>query len=196
MALERLRSLAASFVQIIQRFPADRGGVSAVEFALVLPLMLIIYAGCGEVTTALIIDRKVSRAASTISDLVAQQMTINSAQMSNIFDAATAILEPYDSSVAKAVVVVVNITSSGQTVAWSKARNDIAATVNAAPPAGLAVDTKIFPAGSQVVVGRLTYAYTSPFAEILKSVTGSGVYNLTHLFYLKPRQGKTIAFTN
>jgi Flp pilus assembly protein TadG len=155
----------------------------------------MIYAGCGEVTTALVIDRKVSRAASTISDLVAQQTSVSTALMNNIFDATTAILEPYDASVAKVVVVVVNITSSGQTVAWSKAHNDTAATANAAPPTGLSVSGDFASAGDQVLVGRVTYAYTSPFADIMKSLTGGAVYDLKHVFFLKPRQGKTIAFT-
>ncbi len=192
----RSRSVAAGFSRLARRFAAERGGVSAVEFAMILPLMLVIYAGCGEVTTALVIDRKVSRAASTISDLVAQQTSISTASMNNIFDATTAILEPYDASVAKVLLVVVNITSSGQTVAWSKARNDTAATARAAPPTGLTVSSDIASVGDQVVVGRVTYSYTSPFAGIVKSITGSPTYNLKHVFYLKPRQGTTITFTN
>ena len=181
--------------RLVRRFAVERRGVSAVEFALILPLMLVIYAGCGEVTTALIVDRKVSRAASTISDLVAQQSSVSAAAMNGIFDATTAILEPYDVSVAKVVLVVVDITSSGQKVAWSKARRDTAATVNVAPPAGLAVPSAIATVGDEVVVGRVTYAFTSPFANVMKSITGNSVYNLQHVFYLKPRQGKTIAFT-
>ena len=96
--------------RLVRRFAVERRGVSAVEFALILPLMLVIYAGCGEVTTALIVDRKVSRAASTISDLVAQQSSVSAAAMNGIFDATTAILEPYDVSLAKVVLVVVDIT--------------------------------------------------------------------------------------
>ena len=188
--------LMAGLVRLARRLASECGGVSAVEFALILPLMLIIYAGCGEVTTALIIDRKVSRAASTISDLVAQQTSVSATLMGNIFDATTAIIEPYDARVAKVVVAVVNVTSSGQRVAWSKARNDTAATANATPPAGLAVPTAIASVGDQVVVGRVTYTYTSPFANVLKSITGGTEYNLNHIFYLKPRQGKTITFTN
>lgn len=188
--------LATGLARLARRLATERGGVSAVEFALILPLMLIIYAGCGEVTTALIIDRKVSRAASTISDLVAQQTSVSAALMENIFDATTAIIEPYDANVAKVVVAVVTVTSSGQSVAWSKAHNDTAATANATPPAGLAVPAAIASVGDQVVVGRVTYTYTSPFANVLKSITGGTDYNLNHIFYLKPRQGKTITFTN
>lgn len=191
----RFGHLGVRLGRLVGRFAVERRGVSAVEFALILPLMLIIYAGCGEVTTALIVDRKVSRAASTISDLVAQQSSISSAMMNNIFDATTAIIEPYDASVAKVVLVVVDITSSGQKVAWSKARHDTPATVNVAPPAGLAVPDTIATVGDEVVVGRVTYAFTSPFANVMKSITGSTVYNLEHVFFLKPRQGNTITFT-
>lgn len=193
--VERVRPLVACLSRLVRRFAVERRGVSAVEFALILPLMLVIYAGCGEVTTALIVDRKVSRAASTISDLVAQQTSVSAATMTNIFDATTAILEPYDVSAAKVVLVVIDVTSSGQKVAWSKARGDTAATANVAPPAGLAVPASIATVGDEIVVGRVTYAYTSPFANVMKSITGGTVYNLKHVFYLKPRQGTTIAFT-
>jgi len=193
--VERFPAMMTGIVRLIRRFTVERGGVSAVEFALILPLMLVIYAGCGELTSALIMDRKVSRAASTISDLVAQQTSVSTTLMNGIFDATAAILEPYDSSVAKVVVVVVDIKSSGQTVAWSKARHDTAATANAAPPTALTVPSAIASVGDEVVVGRVTYSYSSPFANVMQSITGSSVYNLSHIFYLKPRQGTTIAFT-
>lgn len=180
----------------LSRFLRSRDGVSAVEFALLLPLMLVIYAGCGELTTALTLDRKISRAASTISDLVAQQANVTTASMTNIFDATSAIIEPYESSTAKVIVVVVNVTSTGQTVAWSRARNDTAATANKAPPTDLAVPSTIAVAGDQIVVGRVSYAYDSPFSSVIKNLTGSSVYNLSHIFFLKPRQGSTITFSN
>lgn len=194
--VEPFPAMTRGLVRLVRGFATERGGVSAVEFALILPLMLVIYAGCAELTTALILDRKVSRAASTISDLVAQQTSVSTTLMNNIFDATTAILEPDDSSVAKVVVVVVDVTSSGQTVAWSKAHNDTAATARAAPPTGLTVPSAIATAGDEVVVGRVTYSYSSPFAGIMQSITGSSIYNLSHIFYLKPRQGTTIAFTS
>lgn len=196
MVARLFRSPAERLTRLLKRFALEIRGVSAVEFALILPLMLIIYAGCGELTMALVIDRKVSRAASTISDLVAQQSSVSATMMSNIFDATTSILEPYDSSIAKVVVAVVDITSSGQKVSWSKARYDTAATANSAPPTALAVPSTIASVGDEVVVGRVTYAFSSPFASVMQSITGSAAYNLNHVFYLKPRQGSTISFTN
>jgi len=192
----RLGSRLRGLLALAQRFRTASDGVSAVEFALLLPLMLVIYAGCGELTTALTIDRKVSRAASTISDLVAQQTSVTAASMSSIFDATSAILEPYDVSLAKVVVVVIDVNATGQKVAWAQTRGDTAPTAGQPPPTALAVPSTIASAGDEVVVGRVTYAYTSPFSSIMKSITGSSVYNIQHIFYLKPRQGTTIAFTS
>ncbi len=195
MAVAWVKAAPVALKRLVRRFLAERGGVSAVEFALILPLMLVIYAGCSEVTTALVIDRKVSRAASTISDLVAQQTSVSTTLMNGIFDATAAIIEPYDASIAKVLVVVIDIKSSGQTVAWSKARYDTAATANVAPPTALKVPSTIGSVGDEVVVGRVTYSYSSPFSNIMQSITGSSTYNLSHIFYLKPRQGTTITFT-
>jgi len=176
---------------LLRRFCRAEAGVSAVEFALLLPLMLMLYAGCVEVTGALTVDRKVSRAASTIADLVSQETSISSAQMSNIFDATSAILEPYGSSSAKLLLVVVNVNSAtSQTVAWSANRNDTAYGVGAANP--ITVPSTIAVVGTQMVIGRVQYSYTSPFSAVMESVTGHASYALSHEFMLRPRQGKTI----
>jgi Flp pilus assembly protein TadG len=82
----------------IRRFRSDKRGVSAVEFALILPVMLLLYAGTVEISEALSVDRKVNQLSATVGDLVAQRMTMNTTEINNIFDAATAIMEPYDTS--------------------------------------------------------------------------------------------------
>ncbi len=60
-----------------RRFAGDRKGVSAVEFALILPLMLALYFGGIELGDALTIKRKVTRVTSSLSDLVTQSTTIS-----------------------------------------------------------------------------------------------------------------------
>jgi len=176
---------------LVGRFRRADAGVSAVEFALLLPLMLMLYAGCVEVTGALTVDRKVSRAASTIADLVSQETSISTTQMSNIFDATSAILEPYNAGAAKLLVVVVNVNSTtSQTVAWSSNVNDTDYAAGATNP--ITVPSTIAVVGTQMVIGRVQYSYTSPFSAVMESVTGHASYALSHEFMLRPRQGKTI----
>ena len=62
--------------QIWRRLAGDQRAVSAVEFALILPIMLLLLFGGVELGDALTIDRKVTHVTSTISDLVAQSKTI------------------------------------------------------------------------------------------------------------------------
>ena len=64
-----------------RRFAKDARGVSAVEFALILPLMLTLYLGGNELTHALTIARKVTHATSSLGDLVTQTKAVSAADM-------------------------------------------------------------------------------------------------------------------
>jgi Flp pilus assembly protein TadG len=59
---------------------ADQRGMSAVEFALILPVMVLIYLGGFELTQALSIKRQVSLTASTVTNVVSQYTTISASQ--------------------------------------------------------------------------------------------------------------------
>ena len=88
----RLRSL--------RHFRRDRRGVSAVEFALIAPLMLGLYIGCVEISEGVAADRKVTLTAGALANLTSQVTTLTTADMSNILNASTAIMNPYTGAVA------------------------------------------------------------------------------------------------
>jgi len=56
----------------VQRLSADTRGMVAVEFVLTLALMLRIFFGTIQISTAVAVDRKVSITARTLSDLISQ----------------------------------------------------------------------------------------------------------------------------
>mgnify|MGYP003646956097 FL=1 len=80
----------------LKRLSGDQGGVSAVEFALIAPVMVLFYLGMMEISLALSVDRKVTSAASALADLVAQDDVITDSEMASILDAGAAIIAPYD----------------------------------------------------------------------------------------------------
>jgi len=96
--------------------------MSAVEFALVLPVMALIYLGSFQLTQAIAIDRQVALTASTITNVVSQYTTISaSQQMPDILDASAQVLTPYSSSNATVVVSGISISAAGvATIAWSR----------------------------------------------------------------------------
>ena len=178
--------------RLIRRLPfvrlaVDRSGVSAVEFALILPVMLTIYLGGVELSDALIIARKVTHVTSSLGDLVTQSKSISDDDMSNILDAAASVMTPYSTgSLLKIRISEIKFDSSSKaTVAWSDARNDTpltkGSTVTGLPSAVVQPNTYI-------VTAEVHYAYTPTIGYIL-----TGTFDLHDQFYLRPRLSDCIS---
>ena len=105
----------------IAHLVADRRGVSSVEFALLLPIMMTLYLGSVEASQGIAQNRKVTLAAHALADLASQYTDITDADMANILAAGPAIVTPYSSSGnLQEVVSELAINAQGQaTVVWS-----------------------------------------------------------------------------
>lgn len=75
-------------------FTAEQG-LAAIEFALSLPLLILLTFGSIEVTRYVLITQKLERVSIILSDLVAQSSTITTAQLDQIIPAAGQVLLPY-----------------------------------------------------------------------------------------------------
>src|ERR1700726_3230086 len=73
----------------------DRSGIAATEFAVIVPLMLVMFFGTVEFSSGVAVDRKVTLVARTLSDLTSQSLSVATTDLSNFFAAGTAILTPY-----------------------------------------------------------------------------------------------------
>ena len=73
----------------LRAFARDQRGVSAVEFALLAPMMIGLYLGCVEISDGVGADRKVSLTAAALANLSAQVSTISTSDMTNILDASS-----------------------------------------------------------------------------------------------------------
>src|SRR5713101_127326 len=82
----------------------DQRGVSSVEFAMLLPLMITLYLGTVEISQGVGIDRKVTLTTRTVADLASQVSTINNADMTNLLNASAAVIVPYDTTQLKVTV--------------------------------------------------------------------------------------------
>jgi len=107
----------------IQRLSREERGVAAVEFSLILPIMITLWIGGVEVTSALSIDRRLNSLASSMGDLVARTKTITYAQINSIFDLSEAAMFPYSDTGMSMRITAVNIDDAGAAkVAWSRNR--------------------------------------------------------------------------
>lgn len=164
-----------------RRFARDRRGVSAVEFALLAPMMIGLYLGCVEISDGVAVDRKVSLASAALANLSAQVTTgtISTSDMSNILDASSAIIAPYASSKLKLSLSCINIDSTGKaTVKWNVTRNGGSAkSGNITIPSALAVPS------SQLLFAEVSYDYTP-----IVGYTITGTISLSDKMYMSPRQ--------
>lgn len=95
-------------------------GVGAVEFALVIPLLLVMYVGAVEISVAMSIDKKVSQASSVASDIISQMSATDEDTLGQMLGVAQSVIAPFDASSLDLEVVGISIDGSGNaTVAWS-----------------------------------------------------------------------------
>jgi Flp pilus assembly protein TadG len=158
------------------RFARDRRGVSALEFALVAPMMIALYFGCVEVSDGVAVDRKVSLTSATLANLVAQSTAISSTDMSNILDASSAIIMPYSSSNLKMTVSCLSIDGNkAVTTKWQATRNGgTGATISV--PADLKV------ANTQLILAQVSYAYKPVVGHTI-----TGTLTLSDQMFMMPR---------
>ena len=172
-----------------RRFAKDTRGISAVEFALILPVMLTIYLGGNELSHALTIARKVTHVTSALGDLVTQSKVISATDMDKIFDAAVAIMTPYPTTadLFRVKISGVRIDTNGKAwVDWSRAYQDTALTtdapVNGIPSGVLVPDTHI-------VMAEVHYNY-----QPMIGYTLTGTFDLKDQFYLRPRLSEAVCY--
>ncbi len=161
------------------RFLADRRGLAAVEFALILPMMLLLYLGGVEVTQGVTIDRKLTLTVRTVADLASQSATLTTTDVNNIFNASAAVMSPYGTSKLKLTVTAVEIDADGNAkVAWSKTLNGSTHSKgqSVAVPANLKV------ANTTLIWSEGSYDYKPTIGYVL-----TGTLKLSDRLYMRPR---------
>src|SRR5262245_15204356 len=99
MTMMRINGLVGAASGPAKKVRDDVSGVSGIETAFILPVMLIIYLGLLDLTTVLSASRRVTEMASTLADLVTQSTgTTNKAQLQGFYRAATAIMDPFSTT--------------------------------------------------------------------------------------------------
>ncbi|OJX55267.1 TadE/TadG family type IV pilus assembly protein [Devosia sp. 66-22] len=182
----------------LRRIRRDDRAVAAVEFALIVPLLITLYLGSIEAAALFTVDKRVSSISSTIGDLVAQWdpekegalSTGTGGKLTDYMNASTGIMSPYTTSGLKIVVSLVQVKNNGDTkTLWSTANTGSAKTLNAAySDASIATSTRMnqVSRGGCVIAAEVTYSYL----PVLGAVFTTAI-NLRHTNYFLPRFGSS-----
>lgn len=140
-----------------RRFWADQRGVSAVEFAICLPFIVLLYLGGYQLSDSISAYRKVTAATRTVADLTSQSTSVTASDLDTILNASTQILSPYKISAAKLTVSQIYTDPNGvSTVDWSRGLNINALTKGTS----FTLPGTIKQNGTYVIVASINYTYT------------------------------------
>jgi Flp pilus assembly protein TadG len=165
---------------LLDRFARDVRALSAVEFALILPLMVTLFLGGTELSQAISVKRKTVLVNRTVADLVAQDSTITTTEMDAIFGASAAVVAPYTASNLKIVVSQVKVDSNG--VATVDSCNKAYQTTPRALNSTVTLPTGLNIPNTYLIMAETSYTYTPPIGYTI-----TGPISLSDVMYLRPR---------
>lgn len=177
---------------------ADRQGTAAIEFALLFPVMITLFIGSYEVENVLLAQLKLTAAAETAADLVAQTTiaggsagtgVLQTADFTAFMNATADILTPLPTGTSNSLVKIAfaSVTYSTGTprIDWHVEKNGATAISLTNIPNNEAL-TNLGNATSgsldSVIVVQVQYTYTSPISYILNTT-----YTLSESAFNRPR---------
>ena len=177
------------------RLAPAQEAVAAVEFALIMPLMLTLYLGSLELSQLITVDQRITNIAGTVGDLVSRKNGwVAAADLTDYFAAATAIISPLSTTGLTQVVTeyYIDPTTSTAKVKWSQSYNGGTAkvantvyTANTIVPASMTSISK----GSYVIASEATYPYIPLLGLFFKPS-----FTLYHQNFYAPRYAAIICY--
>ncbi len=178
-----------SLRRLSSRLLAEDRGIAAVEFALILPIMLTLWIGGVEVTSALNADRRLNNLAASVGDLVSREKEVTEADIAAVFDIAPSAMYPDGEAGLSVRITAVKVDDTGvATVAWSRAEpSDLAyagdAAMNSVVPEALRVPN------TRIIMSEAFFTYVPTIGSI---VSPDGIELEDRLFFV-PRLSSEIS---
>lgn len=167
-------------------------GAAAIEFAFIMPFMLLMYFGLVDVTGLISMNRRVVSAAATMADLVGQQKTtVVGGTIADQYNAAYVIMQPVASTNVRVEIFDFRTNASGTIVQMWKTGNNQGPSCGAAPSTtGM---SNLMTASNDVIVARVCATYSSTVASFMgTSIMGAASFNLSQAISVRPRSSLTL----
>jgi Flp pilus assembly protein TadG len=201
-----------ALANLARRFASSTRGIAAVEFAMIVPVLLLLFLASFDAGRAIAAYMKVKAAAFTVAAIANQYTTsingIQAADMTTITGSSAAVLSPYCHGLPcpPLVTKITQVKATSLTVAtvsWSYSLNGsayTAGTVWTLPPNFTTQYTA--PSGGTVsgacnsfpcyyVVAEVSYTYTPMFGSFV-----TGPIALTDSVYVTPRSSVCVQYNN
>ena len=173
--------------ELISGLRRDTSASAAVEFAVIVPIMLTLFFGVIEFSSGVAVDRKVTLVARTLSDLTSQSSCVTQTDLDGFTITGKAIMTPYSTTPLLSTVTELYVDDNlDAKVQWSKGSAPRGNNTTVSIPTGLKI------AKTYLILAEVEYLY-KPMGGINYVMSGAGV-NLRDLTYTRPRQTASVTF--
>jgi Flp pilus assembly protein TadG len=160
----------------LRRLAADRRGVSAIEFALIFPVIFVLHIAAAEALQVYQAQRNVAHIAAAMADITAQNRAVDTEELDDILAASTSMLHPFPLESLQQRISSLSASSGGSVrVDWS-VKKDYSASGGPSVPDGYLA------AGESVIVTDVIYDYRPSFGFFLPDTI-----RMTRHAYVRPR---------
>ena len=176
---------------LLYRFARNQHGVAAIEMALILPVMLLLFMGLLDISGALSEGRRVSQSASTVADLVTRLDTPTTpALIADAYEAVELIMSGTGGEPLRIEIYNYRLNDGTIQLVWRR-DNGVGAACGAPDEADLVALTT---AGNDIVVAVACLDYTPVVSEIVNSeLLGSASFRLREQIAMRPRESLILA---
>ena len=182
----------------LRNLASDCSGVAATEFAVIVPIMLVMFFGTVEFSSGVAVDRKVTLVARTLSDLTSQSTSVADIDVTNFFTASGKILTPYVPTPTQAKIseLYVDPTTLQARVQWSKSATlsssgSVTLASGRAVSSTVAIPSALAIAGTYLIFSEVSYLYVPTIGYVMAK---TGV-NLSDVSYTRPRQSTCVYYS-
>ena len=142
------------------------------------PVLIGFYFGMAELCQGFMAQKRMGHVSAMVADLVAQEETVTTTNLDDIFDIGGLIMKPFPMTQLNLRVSSVTRTAGVDRVDWSRGDGMAARAVNSTItlPDDLIID------GQSIVVSEATYDYDSPVDYFMPGIT-----RFSQTYYLRPR---------
>ncbi|MFY9760396.1 MAG: TadE/TadG family type IV pilus assembly protein [Xanthobacteraceae bacterium] len=166
---------------------APTRGVAAIEFAMIMPVLAILFLASFDGARALAVYMKVRAATYSLAAITNQYQTIASSDMTLITGATSTILAPYSQTPAILTVSQIAISNKGKaTVAWSYSQGGTALVQGSS----VTVPSALITNSSYLIFAQVSYTFSPIFGLFT-----AGTINLKDNLYVTPRSSICVVYT-
>lgn len=175
---------------LVARLRRDERGIAATEFAVIVPVMLVMFFGTVEMSSGIAVDRKVTLVARTLSDLTSQSTSVTDSDLTQYFTAANLIMWPYPSAAINATIseLYIDPTTLKAKVIWSKQNNTNAVKRNNGDI--ITIPSALATSGTYLIYSEVNYLYVPAVGYIMNKAGVTLKDNDT----TRPRQSSCVLY--